>query len=244
MASAAKQLVPDPTVNPDEDHLGEGELQRLMLELLRPMLARFLAERGVVAQVGANQFLYWVQFEPTRCIAPDLYVLPGIDQSRVEKSWKLWNEAVVPSFCLEIVSSDHEKDYVTIPTACAEMGVDEVIVFDPEASLSRDRITWQLFRRTKRGGRLEQVERTDRDTVRAERLGCWLTAVGRGKEQRIRVSLDARGEDLYPTEAESERAARDALAEATRARDALELEVKRLRAELATRTRPKRPTRR
>jgi len=38
-----------------------------------------------------------VQFVPTRSIAPDIYVLPGIPQSRVEKVWKLWEEAVVPS---------------------------------------------------------------------------------------------------------------------------------------------------
>jgi len=238
--SAAKLLVPDPTVYPETDDMGEGELQRMMTELLRPMLARFLAERGEIAHVGSNQFLYWVQFAPTRTIAPDIYVLPGIPQSRIEKVWKLWDEGIVPSFCLEIVSNDVEKDYVTIPAACNEMGVAEVVVFDPGASGGRSRITWQVYRRTSERGRLELVERTDRDTIRCEQLGCWLTVVGYGGEQRLRVARDANGRDLYPTADEAEATAREAEATAREAlrvsateRDALEAEVKRLRAELA-----------
>lgn len=253
MTSAAKELVRDPTVYPETDDMGEGELQRLMTELLRPLLARFLAERGVVAHVGANQFLYWAQFEPTRCIAPDIYVLPGIPQSRVEKIWKLWEEPTVPSFCLEIVSNDHEKDYQHIPKVCDEIGVSEVVIYDPEPGNDKERVTWQVYRRAKRGG-LTQVLRTDAATVRSTELGCWLCEVGEGGDRRLRVAHDAAGRDLYPTEAELEAAAREAEAAAleaeavareaeaaarealrveTAARRKLEAEVERLRAELA-----------
>lgn len=232
MTSAAKELVRDPTVYPETDDMGEGELQRLMTELLRPLLARFLAERGVVAHVGANQFLYWAQFEPTRCIAPDIYVLPGIPQSRVEKIWKLWEEPTVPSFCLEIVSNDHEKDYQHIPKVCDEIGVSEVVIYDPEPGNDKERVTWQVYRRAKRGG-LTQVLRTDAATVRSTELGCWLCEVGEGGDRRLRVAHDAAGRDLYPTEAELEAAAREALRVETAARRKLEAEVERLRAELA-----------
>ncbi len=37
--------------------MGEHELQRLIAELLRPLLERFLAERGIVAHAGADQFV-------------------------------------------------------------------------------------------------------------------------------------------------------------------------------------------
>lgn len=39
--------------------MGEHELPRLIAELLRPMLARFLAERAVIAHAGADPFFYW-----------------------------------------------------------------------------------------------------------------------------------------------------------------------------------------
>ena len=37
--------------------MGENALHRLIAELLRPMLARFFAERRVTANVGPNQFV-------------------------------------------------------------------------------------------------------------------------------------------------------------------------------------------
>lgn len=46
-----------PLVYPEADDMGEHELQRLIAELLRPLLERFLAERGIVAHAGADQFV-------------------------------------------------------------------------------------------------------------------------------------------------------------------------------------------
>ena len=71
------------------------------------------------ALVGGNQFIYWVQYEPTRTIAPDLYLLPGVDPELAISSWKVWETGVVPSFALEIVSDDLKKDYEQVPRRCA-----------------------------------------------------------------------------------------------------------------------------
>ena len=54
---------------PETDHRGEDLLQRLIMELLRPMLARFLAENGKVACVGADQFIYYRKGDPSARIA-------------------------------------------------------------------------------------------------------------------------------------------------------------------------------
>ena len=48
------------------------------MELLRPLVQRWLDSRGEVAFVGADQFFYWKQYDPFHRIAPDVYVLPGI----------------------------------------------------------------------------------------------------------------------------------------------------------------------
>jgi len=134
------------------------------------------------------------------------------------------------------------------------MGVSEVVIFDPEASVGVERSTWQIFRRKKKTGRLERVLRTDRETIRSEQLRCWLTVVGRGGEQRIRIARAANGRDLYPTDAEAaeaarnaeetalagEREARAALRAETAARSALEAKLKRLEAK-GRRGRPSRP---
>lgn len=80
----------DPTVYRVEDDVGEHEIQTYILELLRPLLARYLAERDVRAHVGSDQFIYWKEHEPQQCIAPDIYVLPGVSQDIAIDVWKVW----------------------------------------------------------------------------------------------------------------------------------------------------------
>ena len=216
MVSAAKRPVRrDPTHYPVHDDMGEGSLQRLISELLRPLLARYLAERGERAFVGADQFIYWVQFEPTRSVAPDVYVLPGVDPASRIDCWKVWETGIVPTFAVEVVSSDVRKDYDVTPTRYAELGTTELVVFDPDFELASSRVRWQVFRRVSRRG-FVRVEATNARQVRSRVLGCWLRAVGDGAATRVRVAVGTSGRKLFPTEAEA------ALAEVARLRRELE----------------------
>ncbi len=194
---------------PGSDDMGEHEIQRLIAELFRPLLARFLAERGRLAHVGADQFIYWVEGKPGKRLAPDVYVLPGIDPSIAIRSWKVWETGVGPSFALEVVGDDITKDYEDGPALYDELGVEELVVFDPHATAtSRTRLRFQVFRRLKRRG-LVRVEATQGDRVRSKILGAWVRAVGHHDAVRLRVALGDEGDTLYPTEAESERAAKE-----------------------------------
>ena len=56
MKAAARSL-PAPTAQlhyPETDHMGEHEIQRLIAELLRPLLDRYLVRQGRPAHVGAD----------------------------------------------------------------------------------------------------------------------------------------------------------------------------------------------
>jgi Uma2 family endonuclease len=226
----------DPTIYPDTDYMGEGELQQLIDEMLRPLLARWFEVRGVVAHVGSNTFIYLKQFDASARIAPDIYVLPGVAQHDISRSWKLWELDAPPSFALEVVSLDVRKDYIDAPAIHARIGTPEVVIFDPEMQGRRDRYRWQVFRRVR--GLLRLVERSNGDRVYCRQLGAWLRVVGEGDLQRVRVATGPRGTRLFPTEAEAERAEKErerAEKERERAdKSALELEVSKLKRELAT----------
>ncbi|WP_242515809.1 Uma2 family endonuclease [Sorangium cellulosum] len=208
----------DPTVYPVEDDVGEGSLQRFISELLRALIERWLDSRSKSRRkpvfVGADQFFYWEQYNPIEGIAPDVYVLPGVDRSTRVGAWKVWETGLVPSFAFEIVSRDIDKDYINSPAKYARLGVEELVVFDPDYQESRSRVRWQIFRRTKRG--LLRVESTDADRIRSRVLGCHLRVVGEGGEMRVRVAYGANGETLLPTDAE---ALEQAEAERQRAED-------------------------
>jgi hypothetical protein len=151
------------------------------------------------------------------------------------KSWKVWETGVVPSFAVEVASEDYRNDYEETPVRYADLGVGELVVFDPLAETSPERVRWQVFRHVHPMG-FSLVERSDGDRVHSEKLGCWLRAVGAGAELRVRLATGANGEELVPTEAEAERAQKEserAQKEAERlAKEAAQAEVSRLRAAL------------
>ncbi len=223
MGSAAWNLgMEDPddlTFYPVFDDMGESALQRLMTELLRPLLARFLAERGVRAFVGADQFIYWVKGDPKAVVAPDVYVMPGFPPDVAPRCWKVWQTGVSPSFALEIMSEEDDvKDVERAPQRYDALGTRELVVFDPYVDVRSGRTRFRVHRRDERG-KLVVVEATNADRVRSEVLGCVLRAVGGGDAMRLRVAVDAEGEELFPTAAEAERAAWEAAGEAQRQAD-------------------------
>ncbi len=209
---------------PETDNMGEHELQRLIMEVLRPLVEAWLRAQGRVAHAGADTFMYYVEGDPTQRLAPDVYVLEGVPQERVVSSWKLWELDAGPAFALEVVSGDVLKDYEDAPALHGHIGTQELILFDPEATpASKRRHRWTVYRRGPAGFRF--VEETHGDRVRSDVLGCFLRAVGDGTEMRARLAIDPRGDELVPTAREE-----CARAEAERAR--AEAEIARLRDEL------------
>jgi hypothetical protein len=208
MALTAGKPASDRDLYPASDDKGEHEIQRLIAELLRPMLARFLAEQKRLAHVGADPFIYWEEGKPGSRLAPDVYVLPGIDPDSAIRSWKIWETGVRPSFALEVVGDDVTKDYEDGPALYDVLGVEELLVFDPHATAtSRRRIRFQLFRRVSKRG-LVRAFATQGDRVYAKTLGAFVRATGQNDSVRLRLGLGKTGDTLYPTEVEAERAAR------------------------------------
>lgn len=222
----------EPQGYPEEERVGEEILQRWIVELLRPLVASWLASRGVRALVGADQFVYFVRGELRARVAPDVFVLPGVRPDRRIRSWKTWEEGIVPSFALEVVSSDVDKDYIDGPALYRELGVEELVIFDPDfAEEERGRHRFQVFRRTARRG-FARVVVSDEDRVTSRVLGCWIRAVGTDEKTRLRLATGPEGADLFPTDAERERAEKE---RERAARLAAEAEVAHLRALLTGR---------
>lgn len=203
MAAARGALASaDPTIYPVEERVGEDMLQRRIVELLRPLIERWLTHRGVRALVGADQFIYYQQYNPHARVAPDVYVLPGVAPDAAVPSWKVWETGIVPSFALEVVSRDWEKDYAEAPERYAALGVEELVLFDPQYTARRDGIRFQRFRRPAHAG-LQLAERTDADRVASEVLGCIIRAVGVDQALRLRLALPPDGTELFPTAEEA-----------------------------------------
>ncbi len=208
-AVASKPLVEvsDPTVYPVEEKMGEDSLHRFILEMLRPLVERWLSLAGKPTFVGADQFIYYKQHNPRKVVAPDVYVLPGVEPGSRIKTWKTWKTGVAPSFALEVTTSeDAGKDYHEVPDRYAELGVDELVIFDTDVDRGDDRVRFQRYRKLKKRG-FVRVESTNGDRIRVKTLGCFLRVVGEGDRTRLRLGTGPTGDELFPTEAEAKDAA-------------------------------------
>jgi len=236
MAIAAHRLGlddPDDLVfYPDHDDMGESTLQCLMIELLRPLIAHFLASQGIRAFVGADQFIYWIKGNPKAVVAPDVYVLPGVDPDVAPRCWKLWEEGVPPSFALEIMAEENDvKDLVHSPQRHDELGTRELVVFDPYVEVASGRTRFRIHRRNAQG-KLVLAESTNADRIWSVTLGCAVRVVGQGGAMRLRLATTLDGEALIPTASEEAREARAAFKEERAMRQSLEAELAALRAEV------------
>ena len=197
---AAKAPPVDPTVYPEEERVGESIVQRWIVELFRPLLERWFTERGVVAFVGADRFIYFQQYNPTKRISPDVYVLPGVAPDTDVATWKVWDTGLPPSFTLEIASEDWENDYAEAPGLHDQCGASELVIFDPwfKRRPHGEGLLFQMYRRLPRRG-FVRVEVTNERRVRSKTLGCFLRAVGSGRRMRLRIATGPTGNVLLPT---------------------------------------------
>jgi Uma2 family endonuclease len=207
--SSARREPGDPTIYPEEERVGESMLQRWIVELLRPLLEWWLnVHCRRKAFVGADQFIYWRQHDAHARVAPDVYVLPGVAPHTAVRTWKIWSDRVVPSFALEVASDDWEKDYYEAPQRYDELGVGELVIFDPFFEQRPEGMRWHIYRRVGKRD-LVRVEATNGDRVRSRSLRCWLRAVGERESLRLRVAEGPSGEAIVPTPEERERAEKE-----------------------------------
>ncbi len=132
MTIASSQLH-TPIIYPDSDGapMAESDPARDYLIYGVEALTIYFSNRDDV-YVSGNLFLYYKQGVPSAVVAPDVFVVFGIDNKK-RLSYKVWEENdKVPDFVLEITSlTTQENDEHDKPLKYAQMGVREYWQYDP-----------------------------------------------------------------------------------------------------------------
>ncbi len=158
--------------------------------------------------VGGDQFIYFDQKDPTRCLAPDVFV--KLDK-RVKDfdSWFTW-ERGAPDLAVEVVS---EWDRMKLTWAqklerYEACGVQELVQFDPRRDM-----TTRVWDRV--DGKLVEREPDSTDTFECRTLGLyWTIEMDRDYGYQLRLCRDRAGKVLFPTPQETVLRLREALIEA------------------------------
>jgi len=119
---------------PDEDGkpLAEGDAQRKALTYCTETLNLYFRSRRSDVYVAGNLFIYYEQGNPASVIAPDVFVVFGVN-SGDRRSYKTWEEGDrTLDFVLEITSkSTRAQDQGAKKGTYAFLGVQEYFQYDP-----------------------------------------------------------------------------------------------------------------
>ena len=189
-----------------------------LMSYLIAALRHLLYSVHELVYVSGDQFIYYVPHDPTRSVAPDVYVRFGVPKEPERQVFRTWEEGGAPSFVAEISSKDSRtEDRGPKFTLYQDvLRCREYLIYDEE------RNELLLYRREE--GAFQPVPQDENGRVYSEELNLWF-----GREPGILVRVY--GPDGQPV-LDTEELHEHAEVEARRA-DALAEEVERLRAELA-----------
>jgi Uma2 family endonuclease len=106
----------------------------MSIELLRLYL------QGQQATVLGNQFLYYEQGNPSKRVAPDVFVIFDVEPGGRD-NYKIWEEGSVPSIAFEITSpSTKKEDDGPKKQLYAQIGIQEYWQFDPKGEWIKEQL--------------------------------------------------------------------------------------------------------
>ena len=220
------------------------------VEIMAILMNRYADYADVV--VGGDLFVYYVEGDPNTKLAPDCFVVFGVDRDEVidDNSYFVWRAGKVPDFVLEIGSeSTANRDKTTKRDEYEAMGIPEYWLFDPTGG---DHYGFSLAGHRLVNGVYEPIEMNhgvSYDTWgHSEVLGltlCWddgaLRFYDPVPDQYLRSPAESEAafvkseaarqaaEDRVASERAARQAAEDSAASERAARQAAEAEIERLR---------------
>jgi Uma2 family endonuclease len=198
------QTVPDILYpESDDQRWGESDLHRAWMIRLYDLLDWRYREQKVY--VASDLIMYFVEGNPWRSLVPDVMVVKDCDRGD-RLVFKTWEERRVPSVVFEVTSqSTRKNDEEHKPAIYADMGVQELFLFDPTSDWLA--VPLQGYRLV--GGDFVSIERDETGSLESQELGIRLTL----EEGRL-ILLDVGTRELLLTPAEAANARADHEAEA------------------------------
>jgi Uma2 family endonuclease len=211
---------PEPIHFPEEAEVPEGKRHLALRTFLFRVLQFALAPAH---SVGSDQFVYWNARDTQRKLSPDVFVKVDVRDASFG-SWKTWENGGVPELAVEIISPN-EGDGIAWEEKLAryhELGVKELVRFDPEATEGRRLRVWDRVR----GDLVEREIGADRTPCLTLGLS-WVVCPVESEPVGLRLANDAGQLLEVPEEAQARGRAEEA-----RAREAAEARVRELEEEL------------
>jgi Uma2 family endonuclease len=172
--------------------MAETDLHRiLMVDLISRLQERYAGRKDVY--VSGNLFVYYVEGEPHKVLAPDCFVAFGVP-SGLRETFKTWEEGAYPAAVFEFTSKTTQREdlFNKFTTYQDVWRVKEYFLFDPyEEYLEPSLVGYRLTR-----GKLKQIK-SAQGSVSSKVLGITLSRDG----NRLVIRDSVSGKELLTPEA-------------------------------------------
>ncbi|HYJ09964.1 MAG TPA: Uma2 family endonuclease [Polyangiaceae bacterium] len=175
---------------PEHEQVPETKWHLELKTLVYQFLKLAFADQALI---GCDQFVYFDAANPRVCLAPAAFVrLGGPDE--MFGSWKVW-ERGAPHLAVEIISDFDARDrnWDAKLASYRQLGVRELVRFDPEAEQGKLRI-WDRL-----DDDLVERELTGAPTPSSVLPGYWLLVGDEKLGPTLRLGRNEAGSDLYVT---------------------------------------------
>ena len=115
----------------DDEPLAESEHQLFPLVYAYGALTAWFSD-DPTTWVGSDMFLYYEEGDPSKVVAPDLFVVMQTHKEERRNIFQTWVEGRIPDFILEVLSeSNYRNDLATKFPIYRQLGVKEYWMYDP-----------------------------------------------------------------------------------------------------------------
>ena len=128
----------------DDEPMAETGFHAEQIITLSDQLKRYFAINELV-HIAVDSFVYYSEGDITKCVAPDIYIVFGVDKYPLRRSFYTWAEGAAPVAVFEFLSDStaHRDRDKKVGLYLNDIGVQEYFIHQPELKKPTEFHGWQ-----------------------------------------------------------------------------------------------------
>ena len=117
----------------DDEPMAATDFHAEQITTFSDQLKRYFATNERV-HIGVDSFVYYREGDRTQFVAPDIFVVLGVDKTPLRRSFYTWSEGAVPTVVFEFLSDStaHQDQNEKVGLYLNDIGVQEYFIHQPE----------------------------------------------------------------------------------------------------------------
>ena len=155
----------------DDEPMAATAFHGIQINTLFDQLSRYLAINDLI-YIGVDSFIYYEEGDITKCVAPDIYIVFGVEKYPLRRSFYTWAEGAVPVAVIEFLSDStaHQDRTKKVELYLKDIGVQEYFIHQPEMKKPAEFRGWQQSP----SGTIVEIEPDADGGLFSEALNLWL----------------------------------------------------------------------